>query len=178
MPRQITTYGPFQARLFRKLDRLRALDATGFAEELSFRAGRTISPVNVTHWKQGTQHFPMDAMVTLAEFCDDAGGHSGVDLVFGPLLRELGYKPVPIDAEQAVRRGEPATVLHRALRETTDVAGCLVAAQDPEGPGGASLTREEAARLKPELAELRRAIDALEVLVDDALGAKPALRVS
>lgn len=177
MPRQITTYGPHQARLFRRLDRLHLLDQSGFVEELSFRCGREIGPANVTHWKQGTQHFPMDCMVPLAEYIDDAEGQCGVQLVFGPLLRELGYKAVPIEAEE-VAAAEPAVVAHRVMREASDVMGVLIQAQDPDGPGGATLTREEAAQLKPELAELRRAIEALDAHLDEVLGAKPVRRVS
>lgn len=177
MARRTVPYGPFQRRLFRRLEQQRLLDQAGFAEELGFRMKREISPMNVTHWKQGTQHFPMDCLVPLAEYIDDDEGQCGVQLVFGGMLRELGHKAVPIEAPEAPAV-DPSVAAYRVMREASDVMAALIQAQDPDGPGGAALTREEAARLKPEVAQLRRALEILDDHCDDLLGAAPSRRAS
>jgi len=98
-------YGPYQKRLFRRLQSLGVLDQVGLADEIEHVTGRKLGSSQVCHWAAGRQHCPMDVLVHLSRLIDDGACHSGPELVFGPMLRELGHVVVPISGDQAGRDG-------------------------------------------------------------------------
>lgn len=164
----VTPYGPFQTRLFRRLKALDIMDLTGLIEELEHATGRSLDRSLASHWAAGRSHLPMDVLPHLAQLIDDYRGHQGAEVVFGPMLRSLGYRVVP-EAHSDESEADTPALLHRVVLEALDVVHCITRATDPHGPAGAAMSREEAADARREVDELRRALDAMAAQLDDVL---------
>jgi transcriptional regulator with XRE-family HTH domain len=135
-----------------------------------YQAGKTqdhvaavcgVSRSAIAEWIRGAKRVPLSAIGTLTE-------------ALGPeflarVLRPHGYTVVRL------RSGEEAeiweTIQDAALRlgkATGLVAGGVADATDPDGPGGADITREEAAEIRGQIDHLHGYLDLIETQLAQA----------
>jgi transcriptional regulator with XRE-family HTH domain len=106
----------------------------------------------LAHWRSGARPMPVEVLPLLADYTRDP------EAVYGDLLARAGCR---LQLDDQVEDLEPLEALREVRRSIGRLLQAEASATDPDSPGGATLTREEAAELLQEAEVLAQELRSL-----------------
>lgn len=111
-------YGPFGRLALQAATARGLITDDSFATYLGAVTGEAVDRSLVAQWRSGATHAPFDVLIHLADHI----GQGGVELVFGPVLRERGFSAgaLPSGSLAPVSVGRVAV---EAVQRSADLLG-------------------------------------------------------